>query len=469
MFFHDAPRYAVVLFLLCAAGLFSQSTNPARAADQPNFVLIFIDDMGWTDVGCFGTKFYETPHIDRLAAQGMRFTAGYTNAPNCAPTRACMISGQYGPRHGIYTVGTAARGKAANRKLIPTPNNRTLPLSKITVAEALKAGGYATGCFGKWHLGRGENMPTAQGFDEAVVRTGGGHLKYKYASSTSAAPQPGEYLADFLTREALSFIDRHKDGPFFLYLPHFAVHPPIQAKQKLIARYRDKPPAGGHSHPVYAAMIDSVDASVGRVMAKLDELRLAENTVVIFCSDNGGHANYTSNAPLRGSKGMLYEGGVRVPLIVRWPAKVKAGSRCDVPVMTTDFYPTFLDLAGIERPKNYPLDGESIAPLLTQSGSLKRKAIFWHFPAYLEAYNRRQGQWRTTPTAAMRQGDWKLHEFFEDGRLELYNLKDDLGEKHNLATKMPEKTQELHKAMLAWRKTINAPVPTKLNPKYRQP
>jgi arylsulfatase A-like enzyme len=276
----------------------------------------------------------------------------------------------------------------------------------------------------------------------------------------------GEYFTDRATDAAIDFMEKNKDKPFFVYLSHHAVHTPIQAKKEMIEKYRKKPGSGGQKDPTYAAMIESVDESVGRVVDKVDKLGLADNTVVFFFSDNGGVVGITSMDPLRGGKGMLYEGGVRVPLIVRWPGEVRAGSVCDVPVMGIDFYPTMLELAGAPEPSEQILDGESIVPLLRRSGRLKRKAVFWHFPAYLEANYGWKGIWRTTPAGAVRQGYWKLIEYFEDGRLELYNLKDDIGEQNNLAQDMPAKTRELHGLLKGWRKGVNAPVPTELNPRY---
>jgi arylsulfatase A-like enzyme len=429
-----------------------------------NFVFIIIDDLGWRDIGVMGRArglgeprlYYETPNIDKLAGQGVVFTNAYANAPNCAPTRACLMSGQYAPRHGVYTVGTSERGKANMRKLVPTPNKTMLDSKVVTIAEALKAGGYTSACIGKWQLGKEEPFrPEDQGFDVAYDRSRRSHFA-----------ADGEYLTDRLTGESIKFIEANKDGPFFLYLAHHAVHTPIQAKKELVEKYKKKEPSGGHNNPAYAAMIESVDQSVGRIMDKLDELGLTENTVVFFFSDNGGHANMTSMAPLRGSKGTLYEGGIRVPMIVRWPGVARARSACDVPVIGIDFYPTILEMAGVSKPSGYFLDGLSIGPLLKGKGRFKRDAIFWHFPAYLEPYNEKQQPWRTTPAGAMRQRDFKLIEFFEDGRLELYNLKNDIGERSNLAEKMPDKAKELHQLLVGWRKSVDAPVPKEPNPKY---
>ena len=460
-----------VPFALAAPVVGVASAQNAVKEDKPNIVFILADDLGWTDLGCFGSGYYETPNIDRLAAQGMKFTSAYTNGPNCAPTRACLISGRYSPRHGIYTVGSGARGQAKFRKMVPVENRTKLPLSEVTIAEALRSADYATGMFGKWHLGADENHhPSKRGFDEAIV-TRGRHFAPRFTTNPPVDVDDGTYLADFLTDRALGFLERHKDEPFFLYLPHFAVHTPIEAKADSIAKFRDKKSTGGHRDPVYAGMIDSVDQSVGRIMDKLDELKLADNTLVIFYSDNGGHGGYatiggptgrniTDNAPLRGGKGMFYEGGVRVPLIVRWPATIAAGSVCETPVIGIDFYPTFLGLAGATGDPKHQLDGVSLAPLFRSSGKgpLDRDAIYWHFPGYLQA-NVKAGTWRTTPAGSIRSGDHKLIEFFEDGRLEMYDLGADLGETHDLVATHPELATKLHGKLLAWRQRVGAPMP----------
>lgn len=439
-----------------------------QAADRaPNVIFILADDLGYTDVACFGSKYYETPNIDKLASQGMKLTRHH-HCQNCQPTRAALMTGQYAPRTGIYTVGGIGRFEWESRPLRPVDNAENLPLEKITIAQTMKKAGYATGMFGKWHLGQnGEYHPGQRGFDEAIVSMG---KHFDFATQPKTEYPKGEYLADFLTNKAVDFIQRHKDAPFFLYLPHFGVHSPYQAKPELIAKFKDKPGVGGHNNPTYAAMIASVDESVGRVMATLDELKLADNTVLIFSSDNGGVGGYTregikkggdttDNAPLRSGKGSLYEGGTRVPFIVRWPGVTKAGSTCDVPTIHVDLYPTFAEIGKAALPEGQTLDGESLVPLLRDSAaSLKREAIYQHFPGYLGAG---ENTWRTTPVGLIEVGDWKLMEYFEDGRLELYNLKDDIGEQKNLATENPEKTKELHAKMLAWRESIKAPMPTK--------
>lgn len=437
----------------------------AAAQSRPNIVFILADDLGWTDLGCQGSKYYETPNIDRLAAQGLRLTS-YYHCQNCTPTRAALMSGQYPPRTGIYTVGSLERGDAGRRKLDVPQNETNLPLDRVTIAQALKDAGYATGMFGKWHIGQqGPYHPGRRGFDEAIVSMG---RHYNFTTQPKAEVPEGAYLADWLTDKAVDFLERHKSGPFFLYLPHFGVHTPLQAKPELIEKYKAKPGVGGHSNPVYAAMIDSVDQSVGRVLAKLDELKLAENTVVIFASDNGGVGGYaregigskenTDNAPLRGGKGTLYEGGVRVPFIVRCPGVIQPGTTSDEPGMHIDVYPTLLEIAGAKGPPKQVLDGVSLVPVFKQPASkLPREALYVHFPGYLEGG---PSAWRTTPVGTVRSGDFKLLEFFETGKVELYNLKEDLGERQDLAASLPDKARELQENLAAWRKSVGAKMPT---------
>jgi arylsulfatase A-like enzyme len=342
-----------------------------------------------------------------------------------------------------------------------------LDLKKQTVAECLRANGYKTGMFGKWHLGEdAAHHPTKQGFAEAIVSMG---QHFDFATSPKTDYPKEQYLADFLTDQAVDFIGRHKSEPFFLYLPHFGVHSPFQAKPELIAKFKDKPGVGDHKNPIYAAMIYSVDESVGRIMAKLEELKLSENTLVIFSSDNGGVGGYgeidsgkgiTDNAPLRGGKGMIYEGGHRVPFIARWPGTIPAGKECAKPIISVDLLPTLVEVTKSAPPREQPLDGVSLLPLLASGGQsgLAERAIYWHFPGYL---GQGANNWRTTPASAIRRGEWKLIEFLEDGRTELYNLAADVGEKQNLASEQADKTKQMLADLNSWRKEINAPLPTK--------
>ena len=457
---------AVALLMICMVPLMGAGVEPARS---PNIVFIMADDLGWTDLGCFGSHYYETPHIDRLARQGVRFT-NHHHCQNCTPTRAALMSGQHGARTGVYTVGGIDRFDWSMRPLRPVENVTALPLDLDTVADQLQKAGYATGIFGKWHIGeKGPHHPARRGFDEAIVTMG---KHFNFTTNPDVVVPQGVYLADFLTDKAVDFIARHKDHPFFLYLPHFGVHSPYQAKPKLIERFADKPGVGGHANPTYAAMIASVDDSVGRVMQALDAASIADNTVLVFTSDNGGVGGYvreglkkagdiTDNAPLRSGKGSLYEGGIRVPLIIRWPGIAPAATSCDVPTMHVDVFPTFAELAAAPAPRQM-LDGESLVPLVRDpGGTLLRDAIFQHFPGYLGSG---KNIWRTTPVSIVQSGDWKLMEFLEDGRLELYHLREDLGEATNLASSRAEKAAEMQARLAAWRDEVRALMPQRQGP-----
>jgi arylsulfatase A-like enzyme len=456
--------------LLAALVAGCAAPDPRPEADRPNIVLILADDLGWTDAGCCGSGFYRTPNLDRLAREGMQFSAAYANGPNCAPTRACLLTGRATPRHGVYTVASGARGEADFRRLIPVENREALPTDEVTIAQTLRAAGYATGHFGKWHLGDGrEHHPARRGFDEAIVTERAHHFAPHYLTIPKSRASAGTYLADHVTDLALSFIDRHRAQPFFLHVAHFAVHAPIQALPGDTAAFANELPHGGHSDPVYAGMIAALDRSVGRIVARLAALGLDQRTLVVFTSDNGGVGGYpglpgavggdiTGNAPLRGGKGMLYEGGVRVPLLARWPDRVAAGSLCLEPVQLFDLHPTFQELAGARQPHDRALDGVSLAPLLDGATRLQRERLFWHFPGYLEA-DPASGAWRTTPVGAVREGRFKLLEFFEDDRVELYDLVDDIGERRDLAAAMPERAAELRARLARWRADLVAPMP----------
>jgi len=426
---------------------------------KPNFVFFLIDDLGWCDVGCYGSTFYETPNIDKLASQGIRFTNAYAACPVCSPTRASILAGKYPARLNLTDWIPGHRRE--NPKLIVPKFNQQLPLKEETIAEALKPAGYVSASIGKWHLGEELYYPENQGFDLNIGGTHKGQPPAYFAPyqiPTLKEGKEGEYLTDRLTDEALAFIEKNKDRPFFLYLPHFAVHTPIQGKKEKADKYRNKvKPGQEQNNAMYAAMIESVDESVGRVLNKLELLGIAGHTVIIFMSDNGGLARVTSNVPLRAGKGTLYEGGIREPMIIKWPGVTKPCKTCDVPVTSTDFYPTMLEMAGQPLKPEQHQDGLSMVPLLKGSGTIKRDALYWHYPHYHF----------TTPAGAVRQGDWKLIEYYEDGRLELYNLKEDISETFNLAEKMPDKAQELKKMLLKWRESVGAKMPTP-NPDYKQ-
>lgn len=456
----------------------------AHASDRPNIVLIFADDLGWKDVGYQGSDFMETPHLDRLAQQGTVFTAGYAAAGNCAPSRACLLSGTYTPRHHVYAVGSTDRGNKAQQRLVPIPNKSGLAKDNITIADALKSAGYATGHFGKWHLaGKEGALPTEQGFDVSFDSFGEGTLKEGSEGNKTGPPTDPKGVFT-LTRKACEFIETNKERPFFCYLAHHAIHSPLQARPETLAKFKAKTPGAQHSNAMYAACTYDLDASVGVLLQKLTDLGLEKNTLLVFTSDNGG-TQQSSQEPLRGNKGSYYEGGIREPFLVRWPGVTRPGSRCDVPVINVDLFPTFLAAAGAAVPNRKVLDGESLLPLLRGEPSLSRSAIFWHFPGYLDnpvirgrELDVRTG-FRSRPVTVMHKGDWKLHLYHEEWQLdggreklaennavELYNLKDDIGERSNLANKNTEKRDELLGELLAWHRATNALVAHEPNPKY---
>jgi arylsulfatase A-like enzyme len=441
-----------------------------RAQKQPplNFVFILIDDMGWRDVGYNGSETFETPNIDKLASQGMRFTNAYAACPVCSPTRASIMTGKYPARLGL-TNFLPGLHHLPHSKLLAPVSRQQLPLEEVTIAEALKPSGYRTAAIGKWHLGGPEFFPEKQGFDVNVAGTEAGSPKsYFFPQWTPNPPitaEAGAYLPDRLTDSALDFIKSSGSKPFMLYLAHYSVHIPLEAKQEMVERYTKRiKPGDLQNNATYAAMVASVDESVGRILAALDELKIADHTAIIFMSDNGGLASAeykgqtpTSNKPLKAGKGFLYEGGIREPMIVKWPGVTKAGAQCDVPVISTDFYPTMLEMAGVSKDIGNPADGVSIVPLLKQTGMPKQDALYWHYPHYSNQGGR--------PGAAMRVADFKIIEWYEDDSVELYNLRDDIGESHNLAVRMPEKAREMKARLDAWLKELNPEMP-KPNPDY---
>lgn len=437
---------------LAPQALAQEDRTALRTGRKPNVVFILADDLGWADLGCYGNRFHETPRIDALAAQGMRFTDAYAAAPVCSPTRASIMTGQY-PAHVGITDFIPGHQRPWARLCVPRNRTQYLPLEYTTLAEVMKSGGYTTGLFGKWHLGRLEYFPDKQGFDEAMVSDG---RHFDFETWPKVEHPKDDYLAEFLTDKAADFMERHKDEPFFLFVSHFAVHIPLEARQELIEKYERKPkPGEGIHNSVYAAMVEHVDTSVGRVMDKLEKLGLAEDTVVVFFSDNGGlRRRYdgegplvTSNAPLRDEKGSIYEGGIREPLVVRWPGVTQAGTVCSEPVSSVDLLPTFAEVAGQPAPEG--VDGVSLTPAL-ESRKMPRRPLFWHYPHYHHS----------TPAGAIRQGRWKLIEFFEDGKLELYDLESDIGETRNLAAEMPARAERLHRKLAEWRQEIHAAMPT---------
>ena len=432
--------------------------NLGFSQKKPNIVYINIDDLGWTDLACYGSDYYETPNIDRLVAMGIKFTDAYASASNCAPSRAGLMSGQYSPRTGIYTVGSSKRGKSKDRKLIPVPNITTLHDSVVTLAETLKNAGYTTASMGKWHLGED---PRTQGFDINIGGTHAGHPKSyfsPYKNKNLKDGPEGEYLTDRLTDEGIAFIKNNKNKPFFLYMTYYTVHTPLQGKEDMIEKYQNKQTSKYHKNATYAAMVEAMDMNVGRLIATLEKLYLTDQTIIIFTSDNGGLQTVSEQYPLKYGKGSYYEGGVRVPLIIRWDGRIKSNTISHSPVINLDFYPTLLNVADISSSKEMRLDGKSITPILFDQGGLKNRPLFWHFPVYLEAsggYNKRTGRdplFRTRPGSTMRYGKWKLHQYFEDGAVELYDLEKDLSENNNLANNKPQKTKELLKMLDDWRR-----------------
>lgn len=454
------------------------------AAAQPNIVFFLVDDLGWADLGYSGSTFHETPNIDALAARGMVFTNAYAACPVCSPTRASIMTGKVPARMNTTDYFGAAQPEALaqrenyRRALLPAPYEDRLALDEVTIAEALKDAGYATFFAGKWHLGPEGFWPEDQGFDvnRGGITRGGpyGGDKYfsPYGNPRLADGPPGEHLPDRLAREAVSFIEAHQDEPFFAYVSFYSVHTPLMARPDLETKYDAKrkqlglEPAWGQErsrqvrlvqeHAVYAGMVEAVDQSVGTVVSALDRLGLAEDTIIVFMSDNGGlstsEGHPTSNLPLRAGKGWMYEGGIREPMIIVWPG-VTGGARCDHPVTSTDFYPTLLELTGQSPRPEQHVDGVSLVPLLRDpAASLDRDALYWHYPHY--------GNQGGAPCGAIRAGKWKLIEWYEDGSLELFDLEADIGETINLATEHPEIVADLHQRLRTWREQVDARMPT---------
>jgi arylsulfatase A-like enzyme len=440
-----------------------------NAQEKANIVFILADDLGWKDVSFNGSNFYETPNIDRLASQGVFFSNAYANAPICAPSRAALLSGQYGPRTGFYTNHNSERGESSWRAVIPTTNHHQLDLDKVTIAEALKKHGYKTIHLGKWHVcDTKDHYPEYQGFDINIAGNKAGKPNTYFSPyglpNITDGPEE-EYLTDRLTEEAINFITDKREDPFFVYLSFYSPHTPLQAIDSVVWKYLPKPHDNGQFDPFYAAMIEILDYNVGRIMTHLERLNLDDNTIIVFFSDNGHSPAVAPVRPLRAYKGTLYEGGIRVPLIIKGP-DVQSGIVNQTPVIGTDLYPTLLDMAGISNPRGYHLDGETLRPLLMGNGTLDRDALFWHFPAYLQGEYGMNKIWRTTPVGAVRQGDYKLLEFFEDGHLELYNLKKDPGEMYNLVKHNPEKAEVLYTLMQEWREELDVPYPLERNLDY---
>lgn len=466
----------LILLLLLQSLWAGLATPKIVAQDKPNIVYILADDMGWMDPGYNGNTFYETPNIDQLAADGMVFNRAYTGGPNCLPTRACIMSGMYCTRTNIWTPGGLSKGSFQYMKLL-VPNKKNnkgktfesstkLKADVVSLAEILKPAGYTTARFGKWHLGQ-----DTQGFE---LSGSAGAKNYRNEGMGYGDIKNSIKITD----AAVDFIDDNRERPFFLYLSHFEVHSPLKAEQEVIKKYQDKLESKSWKknwNPTYAAMVEALDNSVGRVTKKLDELGLSDNTLVIFGSDNGGVGRFTPLKPLKGAKGSFYEGGIRVSTCMKWPTVIKAGSTCDTPITSVDWMPTFAKLTGAKLPTDQPVDGASIVPLLTGE-AIPERSIFWHYPLYLKATSE-QGReipvagtnkkyWRAAPSSLICNGDWKLIHYLEEDRVELYNVAEDVSESNNLADSNPDKAAQLLTELNRWRQETKAPIPKALNSKF---
>lgn len=466
-------KRTLILLLLAISGLCLMSGR--HKEKKPNIIMFLVDDLGWTDVGCYGSDMYKTPNVDKLAAEGMRFTDAYAAYTVCSPTRASLMTGKYPAR--LHVTDWIPGHKKSFAKLKIPEWTQYLPLEEHTIAEALSEQGYATAHIGKWHLGDDEKYwPQHQGFDVNIGGFGAGSPLGRGATGyfspynnpeLSDGPK-GEYLTDRLATEACNFIDKNKDSgnPFFMDFWLYSVHLPLQAKPEAIEKYRQLVNKDAHQqNAIYAAMVEHMNDALGTIMKKLKDAGLDDNTIVIFYSDNGGiignHGarKITSNYPLRSGKGDVYEGGVRVPLIFRWPGKIKAGAVSHQQAISVDMFPTLLSMAGssIDKNKNPVIDGVDLKPLLLADKPLKQRPLYWHYPHY--------HQEGAKPYSAIRLGDWKLIEVFEEAEPQLYNLKDDIGESHDLHVSNPQKTKELLAMLHKWRKDVGAQMPTK-NPNY---
>ena len=449
---------------------FMTSMSVAQQNRQPNIVLINIDDLGWTDLSCNGSCYYETPNIDRLRTQGIWFNDAYAGASNSAPSRACMLTGMNTPRHGMFTVDRADRGKSEDRKLIPVTNKEILDDGIQMLPQVLKDAGYQTCHIGKWHV---TEDPTRNGIEVNVAGNHAGHpASYfsPYKNKNLKDGPKGESLQNRLADEAVNYLKNvNKEKPFFLYYATYAVHTPLQAEKFLIEKYKNKKGTEAHYNPVYAAMIEAMDRNVGRILNQIKLSGIEKNTLIVFTTDNGGVYDISKQWPLRAGKGSFYEGGIRVPLIVYQEGKYEKCEVKGIPVMQMDLFPTFLDLANISD-KNLLLDGKSLVPLLVgKAKKLKERALFWNFPGYLEGGNAESHDkiFRTTPVSVVRKGDWKLIQYYETDEIELFNVSEDISERKDLSKEYPAKTKQLLKLLTKWKKRTKAPVPTKLNPYYK--
>ena len=445
--------------------LFITNLLNAQKNNVPNILLINIDDMGWKDVGFMGSEYYETPNIDQLAKEGMVFTNGYAAAANCSPSRASLMTGLWTPRHGIYTVGSSERGNVKDRKLIPIKNNRSLSSEFKIIPQVLKENGYTTCHAGKWHL---TNDPKKFGFDFNIGGSHSGFPKSYYPPYENVDIEKGknDYLTDLITEKAIEFIQNSKQ-PFFLNFSPYAVHMPLNPVEELLEKYNKKKPYQGQRNPKYATMIENLDRNIGLLLESLKD----NNTLIIFTSDNGGLQGITQQKPLRAGKGSYYEGGIREPFLFVWKDKILKNTVNNTPISNLDIYPTILHAANISY--SSPLDGADLSNFLFNNHKNLDRALFWHFPVYIQSKNwkgfsfeNRDSLFRTRPGSVVRKGDWKLHYYFEDKSVELFNLKTDINEKTNLIDEFPEKADQLKSLLEYWWKETKAPIPNKLNPEY---
>ena len=444
-----------------------------ESLEKPNIVLIVADDLGWSDLSYMGSEYYETPNIDKLSKSGMTFYNGYASSANCAPSRATMLSGKYHTEHGIYTVRNSDRGSRKTRKIIPIETKTTLDLDFFVIPEMLKEMGYINGHFGKWHLGDVGFHPEQSGFDVNIggnKHGGPGGYFAPYPNPELENEPKGEYLTDRIGDEVVKFIDINKENNFFAYVPFFSVHTPIQSKPDYQKKYSNKESNEYHNRADYAGMIQSLDENIGKILDKIDALNLSENTLIIFTSDNGGIRAISNQYPLRAGKGSYYEGGIKVPMIFSWKGKIEAKTESYERVSNLDFYPTIKKLVGYNE--SIDLDGEDLTPIF-KGEKLKKRELYFHFPVYLEPYRVQLDSgtdplFRTRPGTVIIKDNWKLHHYYEDNKYELYDLEKDVSESQNLSEIKKEKKNELLIDLNNWRKTNNAPIPSRLNPYYDQ-
>ena len=468
---HDIMRqWMKINTFLILAGFMLFACTSTHEDIKPNIVLINVDDLGWKDLGFMGSTFYLTPNLDLLSTQGMIFTNGYATAANCAPSRASLMTGQWAARHGIYTVGSSERGQTEDRKIIPVRNTVTLDTTFQAIPEFFNNHGYETCHAGKWHL---SEDPKDYGFD---INIGGGHnghprSYYPPYGNVDLIAEHGEYLTDLIMAKTIQFVEV-ATKPFFLYYSPYAVHTPIQPVEHLKEKYATRISTPGQKNVDYATMIENLDRNIGLLLSVLKEKKVLNNTFIIFTSDNGGIYSISSQRPLRAGKGSYYEGGIRVPFLFVWEGKIRAGSQSDYPISNLDIFPTLLDALNSPR-EIAAMDGQSILPLLIEESVLPQRSLFWHFPIYLEAYRKnhqenRDRLFRTRPGSVIRDGNWKLHHYFEDNGIELYDLERDMGEQNDLAEKFPDVADSLYKKLDHWRANTSAPIPTQINPYYQK-